>query len=173
MESAWTRICNPMQPITLNSMPKEMKPSRWRFMLVGSVGAGKTTLLHALEGKDPHAARKTQMIDYSNWGIDTPGEFTEMGRLRSMLTASSFDASILLAVQDATNEASYFPPNYFLMFPQHVIGVVTKTDDPTADAERAETLLRQAGVMGEIFYVSALTGKGVLELKEHLLSQNL
>ena len=55
----------------------ESKP--WRFMLIGGVNAGKTTLLKALEYKNPELARKTQMIDYGGWGIDTPGEFTEMG----------------------------------------------------------------------------------------------
>ena len=140
-------------------------------MIVGGVGVGKTSLLRALEDKDPHSARKTQMIDYSGWGIDTPGEFIEMGRLRRTLTASSFDARILLAVQDATSQKSYFPPNYFLMFPQHTIGVISKIDDPTANVEQAESLLRKAGVQDEIFCVSALSGQGIPELRDHLLSQ--
>lgn len=159
-----------MQPITFNTMPKEMNASPWRFMIVGGVGAGKTTLLHALENKDTHSVRKTQMIDYSGWGIDTPGEFIEMGRMRRTLTASSFDARILVAVQDATSKTSYFPPNYFLMFPQHTIGVITKLDDPTANVQQAKQFLQKAGVLDEIFCVSALAGKGIPELRDYLLS---
>lgn len=144
----------------------------WRFMLIGGVGAGKTTLIKALESKDPlQGVRKTQMIDYSGWGIDTPGEFIEMGHLRRSLIATSFDAQLLIAVQDATRTDAHFPPNYFLMFPQSTIGVITKLDAPQADTGHATRLLRHAGVTGEIFTVSALTGSGISELREYLLNQ--
>ncbi len=79
------------------------------------------------------------MIDYAGWGIDTPGEFIEMGHMRRVLISTSFDAQLLIAVQDATRKDTIFPPNYFLMFPQHTIGVVTKMDAKEADAERAQS----------------------------------
>jgi ethanolamine utilization protein EutP len=141
----------------------------WRFMLIGGVGAGKTTLLKTLENKNPQLVSKTQMIDYSGWGIDTPGEFIEMGHLRRVLVSSSFDAKLLIAVQDATRREAVFPPNYFLMFPQHVISVVTKMDDKEADPDQAQAQLQAAGVTGEIFYVSAITGYGISELRAYLL----
>lgn len=141
-------------------------------MLVGGVGAGKTTLLQALENKSTDFIGKTQMIDYAGWGIDTPGEFSELGHLRRALVSTAFDAQLLVVVQDATREDSIFPPYYFLMFPQHTIGVVTKMDDKEADAERARTLLAKAGVTGEIFYVSASTGFGISELRAYLLDAN-
>jgi ethanolamine utilization protein EutP len=148
----------------------ESKP--WRFMLIGGVSAGKTTLLKALEYKKPELARKTQMIDYGGWGIDTPGEFTEMSGWRRVLVSAAFDAKLLVVVQDATREDAIFPPNYFLMFPQHIIGVVTKMDDKEADEKRAQALLEAAGVSGEIFCVSALTGYGIPELRAYLLDAN-
>lgn len=157
---------NPLTTIATEGTP-------WRFMLIGGVAAGKTTLLKALENKKPQLANKTQMIDYSGWGIDTPGEFVEMGHLRRVLVSSSFDARLLIAVQDATRRQAVFPPNYFLMFPQHTIGVVTKMDEPAADPDQAQAQLRAAGVSGEIFLVSAITGYGISELRTYLLEINL
>ena len=156
----------------LTTMANEGTP--WRFMLIGGVAAGKTTLLKVLENKKPRLAHKTQMIDYGGWGIDTPGEFVEMGHWRRVLVSSSFDARLLIAVQDATRQhQAVFPPNYFLMFPQHTIGVVTKMDDPAADPDQAQAQLRAAGVTGEIFFVSAITGYGISELRTYLLEINL
>ncbi|MCA9960951.1 MAG: hypothetical protein KC443_18050 [Anaerolineales bacterium] len=160
------------QKVVFNDMVTMSESKPWRFMLVGSIGAGKTTLLKALESKNPGSVCKTQMIDYSGWGIDTPGEFVELGHLRRALISTSFDAQILVAVQDATRKDSFFPPNYFLIFPQHTIGVITKLDRPHADIEHAKLLLRRAGVTGEIFCVSALTGLGISELRDYLLNQN-
>lgn len=144
---------------------------QWCFMLWGGVGAGKTTLLKALQAAGvPDSVRKTQMIDYSDWGIDTPGEYSEMGNLRRHLVSTATDAHVLVAVHDATREMSNFPPNYFLMFPQPSIGVVTKIDLPDADPKRAAAILRRVGVTKEIFYVSAINGSGLAKLRQNLLS---
>jgi ethanolamine utilization protein EutP len=152
--------------------PREGRAAPWRFMIFGGVGAGKTTLLRALEGKEIDHVLKTQMVDYSGWGIDTPGEFSELGRLRRLLVSASFDAVLLVAVHDATHDTSSFPPNYFLTFPKETIGVVAKIDLPEADPERGSQLLRQAGVTGEIFCVSAHTGEGISSLRNYLLEHN-
>jgi ethanolamine utilization protein EutP len=138
-------------------------------MLWGGIGAGKTTLLRALEG-NLAPARKTQMIDYAGYGIDTPGEYSEMGNFRRHLIATASDAQLLVVVQDATRPQSNFPPKFFLMFSQPTIGVVTKIDAPAADAERAAAALRQSGVTGEIFCVSSITGSGLSSLRQNLLS---
>jgi ethanolamine utilization protein EutP len=151
--------------------PETTRP--WRFMLFGSIGSGKTTLLRALEGKDPRSARKSQMVDYSGWGIDTPGEYSEIGRMRRVLVTTAFDAQVLVVLQDASSDQIVFPPHYFLMFPQRTIGVVNKIDLKDADLERAGSLLQQAGVTGNIFYVSAVTGEGVSALREYLLNQKI
>ena len=161
------------QTITLQ-MTKHTEEARpWRFMLFGGIGAGKTTLLRALEDKDITITDKSQMIDYSGWGIDTPGEYSEMGHYRRILMTTSFDAQLLIVVQDASFERAIFPPHYFLMFPQPTIGVVTKVDLPEADIERSRSMLGAAGVTGEIFCVSAFTGYGISALRDFLLSQNI
>lgn len=126
-----------MHKVTFHEMVKTAEAKPWRFMLVGGVGAGKTTLIKALESKTPSGVRKTQMIDYSSWGIDTPGEFIEMGHLRRVLVSTSFDAQIIVAVQDAAREDSYFPPIIFNV-PQHTIGVLTKLDSPKPISNRPQ-----------------------------------
>lgn len=144
-----------------------VEQSKWRFMLWGGAGAGKSTLLRALD-RTPGPVRKTQMIDYAGWGIDTPGEYSEMGNFRQHLVATATSAQLLVVVQDATRTQSNFPPKYFVMFGQPTIGVVTKIDDPAADVARATALLRQSGVAGAIFYVSSITGSGIGTLRKHL-----
>ena len=159
------------QRITLAGMKTGTRASRWRFVLVGGIDAGKTTLLRVLEDKAPTAARKTQMVDDSGWGIDTPGEFSAIRRYRRYISTVFVDAQVIVAVQDATRATSFFPPRYFETFPQQTIGVVTKLDLPGADAERGARLLREAGVTGEIYTVSAITGQGISKLRDDLLNQ--
>jgi ethanolamine utilization protein EutP (predicted NTPase) len=59
------------------------------------------------------------------------------------------------------------------MFPQTVIGVVTKIDAVHADPTRASAVLRQIGVQGQIFHVSAITGSGLSDLRQILLAYSL
>jgi ethanolamine utilization protein EutP len=135
-------------------------------MLWGGIGAGKTTLLRALQGGRP--TLKTQMIEYDGPAIDTPGEYSEMGRLRRHLQTTAANAQLILVVQDATRDESNFPPNYFLMYQQPVIGVVSKIDAPLARPQRAVEILHRAGVTGPVYCVSAFTGSGIEELSEAL-----
>ena len=135
-------------------------------MLWGGIGVGKTTLLRALQGG--RAVIKTQMIEHDGLAIDTPGEYSEMGRLRRHLQTTAADAQLILVVHDATREHSNFPPNYFLMYRQPVLGVATKIDAPAARPQRAIEILRHAGVTGPIFCVSAFTGSGIEELRKAL-----
>lgn len=153
---------------------RRMKPEGYKrlFMLWGGVGVGKTTLLRSLQQEETTNVRKTQMVDYSGWGVDTPGEYAEMGDLRRHLVSASADARLILVVHDATRSSSNFPPNYFRMFTQAVLGVVTKIDAANADPQRATAILRQIGVQGEIYYVSAITGSGLSDLRQILLAHS-
>ncbi len=143
-------------------------PKKRCFMVLGAVGSGKTSLMRVLEGGG-EMAHKTQALDYAGWGIDTPGEYAEMGFRRVSLAAAAADARVLVVVQDATRPHSCFPPHYLLMFPQKAIGAVTKVDLPNADIEKATRLLRESGVKGEVYPVSALSGEGVGALRQRLL----
>ena len=138
------------------------------FMVLGAVGSGKTSLMRALEGTGEEAC-KTQSLDYAGWGIDTPGEYSEMGFRRVSLVAAATDARVLVVVQDATRSQSCFPPHYLLMFPQKAIGAVTKVDLPNANIEKATRLLRESGVKGDVYPVSAYSGEGVDVLRQRLL----
>jgi len=140
-------------------------------MLWGGIGSGKTSLIRALQGGPP--VRKTQMIEYDGAAIDTPGEYSEMGRLTRHLLSTSNDAQLILVVQDATRDDSNFPPNYFLMFRQPVMGVVTKIDVPGANIARARAILQRMGVTGEIFCVSSVTGEGLSELRQAIEERRL
>jgi ethanolamine utilization protein EutP len=141
----------------------------WRFMLWGGVGAGKTTLLRSIEDLAA-PVRKTQMVEYIGWAIDTPGEYAERGSFRGHLVATAGEAQLLVVVQDATRPRGNFPPHYFTQFTKPMIGVVTKIDAPGADIERGAALLFQAGVRGEIFPVSTITGSGLSLLRQRLLT---
>lgn len=143
----------------------------WPFMIFGGKSCGKTALLLALEGKNPLPVTRSKGIDYSGWGIDIAGEYCESGKLRRELVAAALKAKLLIVVQDATSERQVFPPHYFLMYPHPKIGVVTKIDLPDANPQRAASFLREAGVNGEIFYVSALSGEGISGLRDFLLKQ--
>lgn len=136
-------------------------------MVWGGIGAGKTTLLNALFRKDKTVI-KTQMIEYDGQAIDTPGEYSETGRLRRHLMSTAADAQLLLVAQDATRTDSFVPANYFLMFRQPVLGVVTKIDAPSARPDQAIAILRHIGVTGEIFCVSSHSGEGIDALKSAL-----
>ena len=56
------------------------------------------------------------------------------------------------------------------MFNRRVIGVITKTDLPEANIERAERFLRNAGVR-EMYPLSLATGEGLDALRTALSLQ--
>jgi ethanolamine utilization protein EutP len=140
-----------------------------KIMIIGSVGAGKSSLLNALFGNS-EPARKTQSLEFRDWIIDTPGEYTENPMYYRTLMATSFEARMLLMIQDATRTRQYFPPGFSEGFPIPAIGVITKIDHPSADVKLAEKLLRQSFMQEEIWHVSALTLHNVQPLKERLIS---
>lgn len=153
------------------TMTVEKSTKQARYMVWGSVGVGKTTLVNALNNNTAAAVRKTQMIDFQGQAIDTPGEYADLGHLRRNLQATASDVRLFLVVVDATRPETRFPPNYFLMFPQPVIGIVNKIDVASgAEVEQATQLLRQIGVVGEIFYVSAINGSGLDQVRQILLT---
>lgn len=149
-------------------MPIDGRPPK-RFLLIGAVGAGKSTLFNVLVG-NTEPVRKTQVADYGEWLIDTPGEYAEMLGFRHRLVALAGEAELLLVVQDATRTRSCFPPGFLLTFPRPAIGLVTKTDLPAADVGRATGFLREAGVRGDIHPVSATHGTGMAALRQRLSS---
>lgn len=140
-----------------------------RVMIIGAVGAGKSSLIRALQG-DHEPARKTQTLEFHDWIIDTPGEYSENPLYYRTLMATSLEAGLLIMVQDATRDRNYFPPGFSQGFPIVPIGVVTKMDHPDANAERAKSLLAESLAGGTIFLTSSSSGAGIVELRTFLLN---
>ena len=130
-----------------------------KLMLIGKTGCGKTTLSQAMQGLTL-VYRKTQAVSYTDWIVDTPGEFIENRRFYSALLASSTACDVIAFVQDATAPNSIFPPKFATMFNKPAIGIVTKTDLACANGERAEKFLHWAGAT-TIFHTSSLHQIGI------------
>lgn len=135
--------------------------------MIGAIEAGKSSLVRALIG-DEQPARKTQALEYRDWVIDTPGEYSENPMFYRTLMATSLEAGIVVMVQDATRDRNYFPPGFSQGFPQSCVGVITKMDHPDADVQRAEQYLRQSLGDARIFRTSSVTNEGVPELRDFL-----
>jgi ethanolamine utilization protein EutP len=141
-----------------------------KVLIIGAVEAGKSSLIRAILG-DSGPAKKTQALDYRDWLIDTPGEYSENPLFYRSLMATSLEARALILVMDSTAVRMPYPPGFAQGFPLHPIGVVTKVDLPDANPDRAADELRKALPDGRIFYVSSLTGEGIEDLKEYLFSK--
>ncbi len=139
-----------------------------KIMLVGKTGCGKTTLTQVLLGLEV-AYRKTQAVCYSDYIIDTPGEFAENRRFYSALLASSSDCDIVGLVQDGTAPNSIFPPKFSSMFSKRVIGIVSKAEHENCNLDRSKKFLHWAGVE-EVIVTSSINQLGIDKLQNILLS---
>lgn len=136
-----------------------------RAMLIGAIGAGKSSLTNALLGRNT-AAFKTQSLQYEDWIVDTPGEYTENPYFYKSIMATALEVTHILFIQDATNPKLIFPPGFATGFAKLPIGVVTKADDKYAAVAQALTYLKQAIPTGPIVIASAFTGQGIKEIQE-------
>ncbi len=140
------------------------------FMLAGPIGAGKTTLFNILFGRTG-CAQKTQAVEYeADIGLDTPGEFFSHPRLYHALITTASDVGTLVYVQAANDFSCRLPPGLLGVYGQkRLIGVITKIDLPGGDSDRVEALMREHGIVGPVFRISALTPDSVLPLKRLLV----
>ena len=135
------------------------------LIFIGQRGVGKTTLAQVLCGEELHY-HKTQTVQVKAHIIDTPGEFLERRSMNRHLLVSSYDADLVVLVEDATAQQMFLPPGFTAMFPLPSIGVITKTD-LQPDYHRAEKRLLYAGTK-TIFPVSCTTKEGIEALEEYL-----
>lgn len=137
-----------------------------KLILMGRVAAGKTTLTQALRGEQLHYC-KTQYVRYHDTIIDTPGEYTEIGRLGAALQLYAYEADIVALVIRSDEPFCVFPPAITGMVNREVIGIVSAVDREDGNPERAERWLRLCGCK-RIFRVSSKTGKGLDEVIAYL-----
>lgn len=136
-----------------------------RAMLIGSIGVGKSTLTIALLERKVEAV-KTQTLNYYDWIVDTPGEYTENPLFYKNIMATSLEVTHILFLQDATKQKTIFPPGFSTGFNKLPIGVVTKCDAKEADVTSAiEKLKRVLPNKGPIVISSSVTGQGLQEIR--------
>ena len=107
-----------------------------KMIMMGRSECGKTTLRQALKGSTIQY-EKTQYVNHFDVIIDTPGEYAETNSLARALALYSYEADVVALVLSATEPYSLYPPNIAPLANRPVIGTVTKTDAPGADAEQA------------------------------------
>lgn len=136
-----------------------------RTMLIGKTGSGKTTLAQRLNGNNI-SDQKTQMISYEKDIIDTPGEYIE-NKFYTALVVTASEAEVIVFVQSALDDTTFFPPSFSSMFlGKKIIGVVTKKD-LKSDCSIVENFLKAAGAE-EIYHIGRDDDSGILKLKERL-----
>ena len=138
-----------------------------RIMFIGRSGCGKTSLTQALYGQDL-TYKKTQTVTFSDFVVDTPGEFTENRRFFSALMVSAVRADIIGFVQDAGSKISIFPPKFAGMFKKEVIGIISKVDLDNVETDRSRKFLERAGA-SNILETSAVDGTGIQTLLNLLM----
>ena len=144
-----------------------------KIMLIGRTGCGKTTLTQKLNDEEVRY-KKTQAVSYKSKIIDTAGEYVENKIYYKSLLVISSDAKVIVLVQSAMDEATFFPPKFSTMFPKkEVIGVITKID--LADESRvkkSERILQEAGAT-QIFKIGLNDEAGLEAIKEKLISDKI
>lgn len=137
-----------------------------KIILIGRSECGKTTLTQAMRG-ERISYHKTQYVNHFDVIIDTPGEYAETKNLGGALAVYSYEADVVGLLLSAREPYSLYPPCVTAAANRDVIGIVTQTDHPGANAARAERWLRLAGCR-TIFFVSSYTGEGVWKILEYL-----
>lgn len=137
-----------------------------KIILVGRSESGKTTLIQALKGEKIHY-HKTQYVNHFDVIIDTPGEYCETRNLGAALAMYTFEAQVVGLLLSATEPYSLFSPCCAVMANRPVIGIVTKTDHPDANPQRAAEWLKLAGCE-KVFFTSSYNHDGIVEILEYL-----
>lgn len=135
-----------------------------KAMLIGAIDAGKTTLINELIG-NTSLALKTQVLQYHEWIVDTPGEYTENPLYYKSIMATALEVTHVVYVQDATSGKNIFPPGFGAGIPKLPIAVVTKKDAVDSDVERAIHLLKRVILQGPVVITSAHEKKGIEHIK--------
>ncbi|SDI56127.1 EutP/PduV family microcompartment system protein [Desulfosporosinus hippei] len=142
-----------------------------RILLIGGIGAGKTSLKQTLMNEQV-TYQKTQMLDFCNTFIDCPGEYLEIPRFYHVLIDASHQVSEIWALQDATKQRSFYPPQFSKVFRKPIIGIITKVDLPKANIQQATAYLNYAGIEEPFYPISVMNGESVAPLRLRLEELN-
>jgi GTP-binding protein Era len=160
--------------------------------VLGAPNAGKSTLVNALVGqKVAIVSAKAQTTRARLMGIalaktgdtetqiilaDTPGIFAPKRRLDRAMVAAAWEGAntadaVLLVVDARKKRRDYLEPilESLASRPERKILVLNKVDEtPKEPLLVAAEALTAAAQFDEVFFISALTGDGVAELKDRL-----
>lgn len=156
--------------------------------VLGAPNAGKSTLVNALVGqKVAIVSAKAQTTRARLMGIalqgetqiiltDTPGLFEPKRRLDRAMVAAAWEGAqeadaILLVVDGRKKRLDYLEPILASLQgrPERKILVLNKVDETAKEPMLvAAQALAGEGQFDEVFFISALTGDGVPELKQRL-----
>lgn len=138
------------------------------ILMVGRTEVGKTTLANTLVHGSP-SGNKTQSIDRVGSIIDTPGEFLENPVYYRAIMVHSYDADVVLLLQEAGSTETLFPPNFASAFNREVIGVITKIDNGRSTIAARKNL--EAAGAEKIFEVSVYDDASVAALRAHIVKE--
>jgi len=170
-------------------MPEPTPPQRCGLVaVIGAPNAGKSTLVNALVGqKVAIVSNKAQTTRARLMGIaiegaaqimlvDTPGLFEPRRRLDRAMVHAAWEGAqaadaIVLVVDARKKRREYLEPILTSLStrPERRILVLNKVDStPKEPLLVAAQELSAAGGFDEVYFISALTGDGVAELKTQL-----
>ncbi len=146
-------------------MAENVEKSLKTILMVGRTECGKTTLSEVLvHGESQY--HKTQAVTRVGSIIDTPGEYIENPNYYIGIILNSYDADIVIFMNEAGEEESIFPPNFAQSMNREVIGVISKVDTGR-DLETPRKNLKLAGA-GKIFEVSIHDPESIAVLRDYI-----
>ncbi len=149
-----------------------MKKKPDNFILIGTTGVGKSTLFNALLNRDEEVIKTQAMVYHDEQTIDTPGEYLDNPRLYTALISTMTTIDTILYVHQSNVVEHKMPPGLFTIYNNRVIGVISKIDLPDARVEEVRELLKEYGIIENIFEVSVLDGRTIAKLRKYLIERN-
>tara|TARA_R110000868_G_scaffold411749_1_gene708666 strand:+ start:17086 stop:17649 length:564 start_codon:yes stop_codon:yes gene_type:complete len=152
-------------------MSHSTQPALADFVLVGAVHCGKTALMQALLGDKGEVFKTQAAIFHDGHVIDTPGEFIGRRSYYGALLSTIVDVSTIVYLQPANSVIFALPAGLLHVYPnKRVVGVISKIDLPDADVATVSRLLYDNTIPTPHFATSVVTGSGVAELRDYLIS---
>ena len=137
-----------------------------KIMFIGKIGSGKTTLCQILHDEEVKE-KKTQSLEFFDYAVDTPGEYTENRMYYKALIVTSADVDTVAFIQSTEQDECIYPPGFASLFVKKTIGIVTKTDLYPENITNAEDFLKLAG-LEKIYRVSSKDIGSIRQLEKYL-----